>query len=91
MTLPCIFNNDQVKSILKDNNLDFLCNCAGMSFIDKDHGYISMDDLYIIKNNSWRNLICKGPKYHETKAVNFIKAKSNILKGIDKYIRSQSN
>ena len=50
-----------------------------------------MDDLYIIKNNRWSNLIGKGPKYHETKAVNFIKAKSNILKGIDKYIRSRSN
>ena len=71
MNMPSIFNNDQVKSILKDNDLDFLCNCVGLPFIDKDHKHIVTDHLHIIKSNRWRKLICMGPKYRKSKAVNF--------------------
>ena len=46
-----------------------------------------MGDLLIIKTNKLRKLISKGPRYRES----VISAKSNILEGIDKPIRSWSN
>ena len=38
-----------------------------------------------------KNLICKGTKYRESKAVGFTSGKKNILEGIDKCRRSWSN
>ena len=50
--------------------------------------HILTGDLRIIKSNKLRKLICKGPKYYESKAVDFNTPKNNIFKGIDKCIRS---
>ena len=38
---------------------------------DKDHGHNLTGDLRIIKSNRLRDLICKGPKSRESKAVDF--------------------
>ena len=39
-----------------------------------------MGDLCIVKNNVQRELFTKGPKFRESKLINFDKTKSRILK-----------
>ena len=48
----CVSNID-VKAFLQDNTI-FPCNCAGTSFIDRDHQHLVTVDLQIIGNNKLR-------------------------------------
>ena len=48
----CVSNID-VKVFLQDNTI-FPCNCAGTSFIDRDHQHLVTVDLQIIGNNKLR-------------------------------------
>ena len=80
-----------VSSIDIDKFIASPCSCAGSRFIDKDHGHILKGDLHIIKSNFLRKLICKRPKYRESKTVDFTLAKDNILDGTDKCIISWGN
>lgn len=56
--------------------------------IDKDHGHILGRDMRIIKNNSLKKLTGQGPKYRESKAVDFTSTKNNFVECIGKCIRS---
>ena len=46
-----------------------------------------MGDLRIIKNNFLKKLFIKGPKFGESKPINFDKAKSNIITGLEECIQ----
>ena len=43
---------------------------------------------FIVKNAKLRKLLSRGPKYREPKQLDFISAKSEILKGIDNCIEN---
>ena len=47
-----------------------------------------MSDLQIIKNNIFRKIFIKGPKYREVRPIDLEKAKSCILEGLDNCISS---
>ena len=67
------------------------CNCHKSPFVNKDRGHILTGDLRIIKNNRWRRITCKVPKYCENKNINFSEGKKNISYGLDQFICSWFN
>ena len=74
-----------IPTFLNDNTI-LPCNCAGSEFIDDYHQHILTGNLKIIKNDKLRLLFRKGPKFRETKPINWDKARTNILVGINKCI-----
>ena len=66
------------------------CDCDQSSFLNHDHGHIVTGDLNIITDLNLRNLISKGPKYREPLPFSCVKAKSEILAGLDNCILSWS-
>ena len=67
------------------------CDCEQSSFLNHDHGHIVTGDLKIVSDLNLRNLISKGPKYREPLPFSCVKAKSEILAGLDNCIHSWSN
>ena len=59
------------------------CNCANSPFADKHHNHIITGDLKIVENNKLRKLLSKGPNHREPVAIDFDKAKEEILSGIE--------
>ena len=64
------------------------CQCTNSPFIDKDHGHILTGNLSIVKNNKLRKILSKGPKFRETRGLNFYKAKESITEGINDCIKN---
>ena len=48
-------------NIFSDPNY-FQCNCGNSPYVDRNHGLIITGNLPSIKNDSLRELFCKGPK-----------------------------
>ena len=67
------------------------CNCDESSDDDKHREYIVTDDLRVIKNNVLTRLFIKGPKFRESKPINFDKVKSYILTDLEKCIQKRCN
>ena len=73
-------------AFLKDNTI-LPCNCAGSQYIDRHHHHILTGNLNIIENNKLRNLFQKGPKFRESKPIDWEKARTNILTGVNSCIK----
>ena len=43
----------------------YSCNCENSEFYDPDHSHIITGDLHLIKNQTLRKLITKGPNFRE--------------------------
>jgi len=99
LTSPIYHKIFNFRSFLKDVNVDEIlsnfdslpCECENSPFKDNHHEHIVTGDLRIIRNNKLRKIMCKGPKFRETKPINFQYAKVNILKGLDDCITSWCN
>ena len=79
-----------VNAFINDNSI-LPCQCAQSHLTNPDHHHIISGDLSIVDNTKLRNLISKGPKYREPLPFSVVKARENILAGIDDCIRSWSN
>ena len=96
LTSPIYHKIFNFRSFLKEVNVDEIltnfdnlpCDCENSPFKDNYHGHIVTGDLRIIKNNKLRKIICKGPKFRETKPISFEYAKNNISNGLNDCIRS---
>ena len=90
-----IFN---FKQFVENLNVDeILCNpnslpcpCANSPFLDKDHGHVLTGNLRIVNNNKLRKILSKGPKFRETRELNFCKARESIVTGINDCITKWS-
>ena len=58
------------------------CGCSHSDFSDKHHGHIITGDLRLIKNNKLRKLFAKGPKYRETKFIDWNAVESSMLQSV---------
>ena len=76
-----------VRSYLKDSTI-LPCSCENSEFKDLHHNHIITGDLNIVENAKLRKLLSRGPKYREPKQLDFISAKSEIVKGIDNCIEN---
>ena len=83
-------NKLDVKAFLDDNST-LPCECSGSQFIDKDHNHVITGNLKIISNNKLRKLFSKGPKYRESKTINYNIARESILSGITSCIELWCN
>ena len=70
-----------VESFLKDNSV-LPCHCANSSFSDKHHGHIISGDLRLIRNNKLRKLFSKGPKYRESKALDWNVVENDLIEAV---------
>ena len=75
-----------VKSFLKDKTI-LPCKCENSEFKDPHHQHIITGDLKIIENSKLRKLFSRGPKYRETRQLDFASAKNEIAKGVDDCIK----
>ena len=73
--------NFNVSEFVKDKTV-LPCNCSSSSFTDKHHGHIVSGDLRIVQNNKLRKLFTRGPKYRESKQIDWKKARIKILDGV---------
>ena len=91
--LTRIFNfNHFVNNLDLDNFLhdptSLPCTCDKSPFVDKHHKHLVTGDLRIIKNNTLRKFFGKGPKYRTPQPIDFIKAKSCILNGLETCVKN---
>ena len=61
----------------------------GHFMLTKHQEHIVSGDLRIIKSNVLRKLFTKGPKFRESKRINFDKAKSCILTSLEECIQKR--
>ena len=71
-----------VKSFIKNPNA-LPCSCANSEFKDQHYQHIITGDLRIVDNKKLRKLFSRGPKYRESKKLDFVSARSEILRGLD--------
>ena len=64
------------------------CSCENSPSRDHYHGHVITGKLGIVENNHLRKLFRKGQKYREPKKIDFIKAKSCILVGLEDCIKN---
>ena len=76
-----------VKSFVKDPNT-LPCSCANSSFKDPHHKHIVTGDLRIVENEKLRKLLSRGPKYRESKQLDFVSARKEIVLGIENCIKN---
>ena len=79
-----------MEAFINDNTI-LPCNCAQSEFKDKHHQHILTGNLQIIEHNKLRKLFHKGPKYRETKPLNWEKARNNILDGLNNCVSNWCN
>ena len=65
--------------------------CNQSPFTNQHHNHIITGNLDIVTDPRLRHLISKGPKYRENNQFSCIKAKEEIMKGIDSCIESWRN
>ena len=67
------------------------CSCENSPYRDpyhdSYHGHVITGKLGIFENNHLRKLFRKGPKYRKPKRIDFLKAKSCILVGLEDCIK----
>ena len=69
-----------------NNENSLPCNCENSPFADSHHGHIVTGDLRLVTNAKLRKLLVKGPKYREPVTINFVKAKDEIVEGVNSII-----
>jgi len=74
-----------------DNQQKCECNTTFKDYQDTDHGHVITGNLNIIPDKELRNLFKKGPNFRERNSINFTTAKSEIVAGLDEYIKKWSN
>ena len=62
------------------------CNCQNSPFNDPNHGHIITGNLDIVRNDTLRNLIKKGPKYRLPQRINWKEDRNIIITFLDAYI-----
>ena len=62
------------------------CNCQNSPFNDPNHGHIITGNLEIVRNDTLRNLIKKGPKYRLPQRINWEEDRNIITTFLDAYI-----
>ena len=62
------------------------CECHNSPHADKFHKHVVTGDLRLINNNNLRKIFSKGPKYRESKTINFEKARTCILSGLEECV-----
>ena len=76
-TRPIASKHFNYKHVLRDFNIDDFksmppyCTCARFPFIYNPTVHVITGDLKIINNTSLREVIVKGPKYRESKSINW--------------------
>ena len=70
-----------VANFMQDDSI-LPCQCANSSFSDINHGHIISGDLRLIKNNKLRKLFAKGPKYRESKFIDWDSVQANLLESV---------
>ena len=71
-------SNQHVKAF-PQNNTNLPCNCAGSSFLDKDHRNIETGELPIVENNKSRKFFIKSTKKREANNLQWKEATSIII------------
>ena len=70
-----------VENIVKDNSV-LPCQCASSPFSDEHHKHIISGDLRLIKNNKLRKLFAKGPKYRESKFIDWNSVEKTLVESV---------
>ena len=70
--------NDVITNDWKADNKS-ICKCSESKFCDPHHGHIVTGNLMIIENGKLRSLMCKGPKYRESRNTNW----TSVLKDVE--------
>ena len=83
-TVDSIFIDDEVSFSLDSDP----CDCSSSQFSDAFHKHVVTGDLRIVENQKLRKLLAKGANYREPRNINFRKARSEILTGIEGCISS---
>ena len=76
-----------VENFIQDNSV-LPCPCANSSFTDKHHGHIISGDLRLVKNNKLRKLFAKGPKYRESKLIDWDSVQKVIFESVKNCAKS---
>ena len=69
------FVNNLDLDLFLANSDSLLCKCNNSPFADRHHKDIVTGDLRIIRNNVFRKLFMKGPKYREIRSIHLEKTK----------------
>ena len=67
-------------------NNRLICSCNNSPFKDPNHGHVITGNLDIVKNETLRNLIKKGPKYRLPQRINWKEDRNIITTFLDAYI-----
>ena len=67
-------------------NNRLICSCNNSPFKDPNHGHVITGNLDIIKNETLKNLIKKGPKYRLPQRINWKEDRNIITTFLDAYI-----
>ena len=81
-----LFNYKQVLSEISQYDDNFSCSCESSIFKDDHHSHVISGDFNIIKNETLRNIIRKGPKYRLPQKINWIEDRKIIVDFLDTYI-----
>ena len=63
------------------------CICASSPFIYNPSGHVIAGDLKIINNTSLRDVFAKGPKYRESKSINWKHNFTILMDSVEDYAR----
>ncbi len=91
-----IFNYKQfvqdldVDAFIADPNI-LPCSCHNSPFLNRDHNHIITGNLDIVTDSKLRGLLAKGPKYREPLPFSYIKARAEIVVGLDNSINAWSD
>ena len=66
------------------------CSCENSSYRDPYHVHVITGKLEIVEKNHLRKIFRKGPKYRESKKIDFLKPKLCILVGLEDCICNTS-
>ena len=92
-TTPIASTHFNYKHVLRDFNIDDFksippyCTCASFPFIYNPTGHVITGDLKIINNTSLREVIAKGPKYRESKSINWKHNFKILMDSVEDYAR----
>ena len=67
-------------------NIILICSCNNSPFKDPNHGHVITGNLDIVKNETSKNFIKKGPKYRLPQRINWKEDRNIITTFLDAYI-----
>ena len=70
-----------VENFIQNNSI-LPCECANSTFSNKHHSHIVSGDLRLVKNNKLRKLFAKGPKYRESKFIDWNTVEETLLQSV---------